>query len=270
MKCRICDNGKLDLILSLGHQPPSDAFLTEEDLQSHETYYPLDLYHCDRCGLAQLGYVVAKEVLFNDEYPYQTGQNEGGRKHFKGLADSVVSKYGLKHDDLVVDIGGNDGTLLGYFKEHGCAVVNVEPCKSVADLSKDKGIMTRQEFWDYKVALGIKYRMSLAKVIVGTNVLAHVDDIHGFMNGVDVLLAEDGAFIVEAPALSSLISFGEWDTIYHEHLSYLDYDSMKYLMGRYHMHIMDLEQLDDIHGGTYRYSIKRLPAASRPEQKKAA
>ena len=268
MKCRICDNDKMDLVLDLGHHPPSDAFLTEEQLQGHEIHYPLVLYHCGQCGLAQLGYVVPKEVLFNEDYPYQTGQNKGGRKHFKELADSVVAKYGLKHSDLVVDIGGNDGTLLGYFKEHGCETFNVEP-SGVAQISINKGIPTAYEFWDSDLAKAIYSTGGFAKVIVATNVFAHCDDLHGFMKGVDIMLSQDGVFIVEAPSFSSLISFGEWDTIYHEHLSYLDYDSMKYLMGMYDMRIIDLEQLD-VHGGTNRYSITRISAESQSEQRQAA
>ena len=268
MNCRICDNTKLTEVLNLGHHPPSDAFLTKDQLSQPEIHYPLSLYHCPRCGLGQLSYVVPKEVLFNEKYPYQTGQNEGGRIHFKGLADSVVSKYGLKHGSLVVDIGGNDGTLLSYFKEHGCEIFNVEP-SGVAEISINKGIPTAYEFWDRDLAKAIYSTGGFAKVIVATNVFAHVDDLHGFMKGVDIMLAEDGVFIVEAPSFSSLISFGEWDTIYHEHLSYLDYDSMKYLMAMYNMTVSDLEQLD-VHGGTNRYYVTRLSAASQSEQKKAA
>lgn len=268
MKCRVCGNEKLNLILDLGHHPPSDAFLTEEDLQSHEISYPLQLYHCNVCGLAMLGYVVAKEVLFNDEYPYQTGQNEGGRKHFKGLADSVVAKYSLKHGDLVVDIGGNDGTLLGYFKEHGCEVLNVEP-SGVSTVSGENGIPTKQDFWDYEVALSIKYTQKPAKVICATNVFAHCDDLHGFLHGVDLLLDEDGVFIVEAPSFEQLMERNAWDTIYHEHLSYLDPDPMQYLVTQHNLVVHEIEEID-VHGGTNRYFITRFPKESAGEQRLAA
>ena len=268
LTCRICDNDKLDLVLNLGHHPPSDAFLTEEDLQSHEIHYPLQLYHCDVCGLAQLGYVVAKEVLFNSEYPYQTGQNEGGRKHFQGLADSVVAKYSLKHGDLVVDIGGNDGTLLGYFKEHGCDVLNVEP-SGVSTVSGEKGIPTKQEFWGYEVALSVKHTQGMAKVITATNVFAHIEDVHGVMNGVDMLLADDGVFVVECPSFERLLEGLSYDTIYHEHLSIFDPEPMQYLVSQYGMTVKEVEGLE-VHGGTIRYFIERVSTASQSEQKKAA
>lgn len=264
MKCRICENKKLDLVLSLGHQPPSDAFLTEAQLQEPEIYYPLDLYHCERCGLAQLGYVVAKEVLFNDEYPYQTGQNSGGRTHFKGLADSVVSKYGLKHGDLVVDIGGNDGTLLGYFKEHGCEVVNVEPSGVESKVERTKC------FWDNGCAVWIRdYFKSKAKVICATNVFAHVSDLHGFMKGVDMLLADDGVFVVEAPSFERMIEKNDYTQIYHEHLSYLDPEPMGYLANEHGMMVFDIDEIE-VHGGTFRYHINKVFNRSRAEQKSTA
>jgi hypothetical protein len=268
MKCRICDNTKLKLILNLGHHPPSDAFLTEEQLSQHEIHYPLHLYHCEKCGLAQLGYVVAKEVLFDKEYPYQTGQNAGGREHFKGLADSVVAKYGLQHGDLVVDIGGNDGTLLRYFQKHGCDVINVEP-SGVSTVSGENGIPTKQEFWGYEVALSIKHIHGTAKVITATNVFAHVDDLNAFMHGIDLLLAEDGVFIVEAPSFTELMRRNAFDTIYHEHLSYLDIEPIKYLVGKYNMCLVHTQPLE-VHGGTNRYFIRRISRQSSAEQKKAA
>jgi len=249
MKCRICGNKDLKKYLDLGHHPPSDAFLTEEQLKEPETHYPLQVYYCERCGLSQLGYVVPKEILFGDDYPYTTGTNKAGVEHFREFAKEVTERYKLTKDDLVVDIGGNDGTLLEGFDTR---VLNVEPVRTIeSKVEKYTG------FWDLANATSICHSYGRAKIILATNVLAHVDNLHDFMEGVYVLLADDGAFIIEAPHIDELLKNNEYDTIYHEHLSYLSHRPIEYLCNMYDMFIAGSKYID-FHGGSYRYYIHRI------------
>lgn len=251
MRCRICGYSNLNLILDLGYHPPSDAFL--KTLNEPETYYPLRLVQCAKCGLAQLDYTVPKEELFKNDYPYETGNNSEGVKHFAELAKSTLDRYHLKSSDLVVDIGSNDGTLLSHFANMGCRVIGVEPVESIAQDAKARTI---NGFWDMEMAGTILQCLGSAKVITATNVLAHNDDLHEFMEAVDFLLADDGVFIVEAPSLDSLIDNLAYDTIYHEHLCYFSGDPLAYLVGIHGLNIVDTE-FKEIHGGSTRYHISR-------------
>jgi SAM-dependent methyltransferase len=251
MNCRICGNSELDLVLDLGYHPPSDAFLS--DLNQPETYYPLRLVQCPKCSLAQLDYTVPRETLFGDDYPYETGCNKDGIRHFAELAKTTLDRYNLKSSDLIVDIGSNDGTLLSHFHNIGCRVTGVEPVKTIAERAKVK---TECGFWSYEMAVYLEACYGKAKVITATNVFAHVDDLHEFIKGVDSLLADDGVFIIEAPYLGNMIKNLAYDQIYHEHLCYFNGGDIENLVGQYGMNIEDEESLK-IHGGSVRYYISK-------------
>lgn len=254
MNCRICSNDDLTKTLNLGLHPPSDGFLSEEQIQQPETYYPLELYYCDKCNLVQLGYVVPKEVLYNDDYPYTTGTNRVGVEHFRQFAKETVERFKLGKDDLVVDIGSNDGTLLQGFKNAGCEVLGIEPCKHLADMANQGGIFTLHKFFPSDVD-GF-YTDGPVKLITATNVFAHVDDLHDFTDRVAFLLADDGIFIIEAPYLLDMLDHLLYDQIYHEHLSYLSVTPLKVLFEKYNMEIFDVQNLD-FHGGSLRYFVAR-------------
>jgi hypothetical protein len=239
-------------VLDLGHHPPSDAFLTKEQLKEPEIHYPLDLWHCSKCDLVQLGYIVPPEILFCKDYPYETGVNSGGRRHFREMAESIIKLCDLKPDSFIVDIGGNDGTLLGFFHEHGYKVINVDPSDVKSKVDKIN------EFWNPDVAAYIKYKHEPANIITATNVLAHVNNLHGFMAAVDILLDQDGYFVVETPSLNALIENVEYDTVYHEHLSYFNSKSIRKLVSLYNMELWRCDSLRNIHGGTTRYYIRKV------------
>lgn len=254
MKCRICHSTDLTMFLSLGHQPPSDAFLTADQLNEPEVTYPLDVYICEKCKLVQLGYVVPADILYNSEYPYETGKNKHGVAHFKDFAKDTCQRYGLTKESLVVDVGSNDGTLLKGFKDSGCQTFGFEPVCSLAEKARKKGINTaivnfrpNHEYLSYQGT----------DIITATNVFAHVDDLHEFMRAVDLLLAPDGTFIIEAPYLLNLIDNVEYDTIYSEHLSYLCHEPLSHLFAEYGMEIVDGDPVP-IHGGSYRYHVQRV------------
>jgi hypothetical protein len=250
-KCRIC-GGELIQVLDLDFHPPSDAFLTKEQLDQPEVTYPLRLCYCSDCTLAQLDYIVPRETLFLEDYPYETGVNEGGIKHFRDFADEILfkhGKYGIKNN-FVVDIGGNDGTFLQRFEEHECRVLNVDPCGVKSKVPVWKG------FWDQGSATAIKAQYGQADVITATNVLAHCEDLHDFMKGVEILLKDDGVFVIETPSLDAMIDGLQFDQIYHEHLGYFNPWPIEILLNQYGLGIKEYTY-NEMHGGTLRiYCIK--------------
>jgi len=246
MKCRICGSNTTEY-LNLGEQPPSDAFLTAEQLGQEEAVYPLIVEYCPNCSLSQLNYVVPPEILYNDEYPYETRMNTEGIRHFRGMARSLTDRF---KPDYVVDIGSNDGTLLEGFE---CNVFGIEP---VMEIALKASVPTINDFLsaysvDQALICGGK-----ADIITACNVFAHVDNLHGFMRLVDRMLKEDGVFVIEAPYLPDMIDDLAFDTIYHEHLSYLSIKPLVNLFLQYDMEIFDVEHFD-VHCGTMRYYVAR-------------
>ncbi len=248
--CRSC-GGQVDKFLDLGHQPPSDAFLSLEQLSEPETYYPLEVFACKDCSLVQLGYVVDPAVLFNDSYPYETGVNTGGVKHFYHLAADVFERFKPK---FVLDIGSNDGTLLRQFKNMGCEVLGVEPCAHIAKKAVANGVQTIPGFWGKDLEVGGWFNN--VDIITATNVFAHVSDLHGFMECVKNHLNYDGVFIIESPYLPDMIEGVQYDQIYHEHLYYWSLKALSRVVCKYDMTVFDCVP-QKIHGGLMRYFIGR-------------
>lgn len=254
--CRMCGGSDLTKFLDLGCTPPADQFKREEQLLEPDIYYPLDVFICNHCGLAQLGHTVSPEILYRNDYPYESSTTKAGQKHFFKFAQSVTEKLQLGASDLVVDIGSNVGVLLSGFKEAGVRVLGVDPAANIVRIAEKRGIETINEFFNLHTAQMIVRDMGKASVITGTNVFAHVDDLHAFMHSVDVLLNEKGVFIFEAPHFMHLIESLEYDTIYHEHLSYLSLTPLIPFFKQFGMEVFDVEQVD-IHGGSFRVFISR-------------
>ena len=246
MKCRICGGKGLVEYLNLGEHPPSDAFLKREQLDSERTF-PLTVLYCTGCSLSQLSYVVPPEELYWDDYPYETGLNSDGVVHFRKMAQLLSNRF---KPNYVVDIGSNDGTLLDGFE---CKTLGIEPVKEIAQKAKAKTI---NDFFNENSCTEALIYNGKADVITATNVFAHVDNLHGFMLHVDRLLADNGVFVVEAPYLPDMIESLAFDTIYHEHLSYLSIKPLIRLFREYGMEIFDVEHFD-VHCGTMRYYIAR-------------
>ena len=257
MRCYICKNPDLRPLFSLGHQPPSDAFLTKEALGLPETTYPMDLFFCRTCRLVQLGYAVDPEVLFTD-YVYATGNNNSLRTNFHALAKNVVTRFGLTARDLAIDIGSNDGTLLeGYLPSH-IRVLGIDP-SSVTALAIQKRIPTLREFFTKETADRVQKEYGKAKVITGTNVFAHVKDLDSFMEGVALLLADDGVFIQESHYLLDLMTHMQYDSIYHEHLRYYSLLALKELFTKWGLTLFSAERIST-HGGSLRTYAARTGA----------
>jgi len=255
MTCRVCDGERLACFLDLGHHPPSDQFKSESQLNDAVTLYPLRVHLCEDCGFCQLGYVVPPEILYQDNYPYESSTTETGKKHYHDFAASVVTDYGFGKGDLAVDIGSNVGVLLEGFKQLDLDIRGVDPASNICEIAKGRGIPTINDFFGKGPAETILSEQGPASVITGTNVFAHVDDLNSFMEAIRILVhPKRGVFVIEAPHLLHLIRSLEYDTIYHEHLSYISIEPLVPFFARFGMEIIKVEQ-KDIHGGSVRIFV---------------
>lgn len=254
MRCRMCHGDSLVEYLDLGYTPAADAFL--DSLDEPETWYPLRVALCQDCGLSQLTYTVPPDVLFQNGYPYVTSTTESARAHWGEFARSTIARYQLNYDDLVIDIGSNIGVLLAEFMRRGISVLGVEPAKHIAQMAAAQGIPTLDALWSQETAERLTQRHPQAAVITACNVFAHVDNLDGFMRGVDAALAPDGVLIIELPWFVNLVRHMEYDTIYHEHVSYVTLKPLIRFMSKHGFGIFDVEQVD-IHGGGIRIHCAR-------------
>jgi hypothetical protein len=237
--CRYCGGTRLEKFLSLGEHPPSNSFLRADQIPSEERF-PLDVYFCETCCLVQLLDVVSAEEIFGD-YLYLASTSKALKKHYADVVSGVAERFGLKAGDVVVDIGCNDGILLSGYPVEGLVRVGVEPSK-VADYAEAAGFQVVRAFFGPEAAKTIAARYGKAKVVTATNVFAHVDDIGGFLDGVPLLLADDGIYIIEASYLIDLIDQTLFDTIYHEHLCYLSLTAMVPFFERHGLQIFAAEK----------------------------
>ena len=216
-KCQICNSKKMHLILDLGHQPLCDSLLTKEMLNNPEKTYPLRMLWCEECSLAQLDYCVDGNEVYHQDYPYRTGITKELVEYLKDMSYSLTRKYDLNQNDLVVDLGSNDGTLLTGFKKNGTKTVGVEPT-NIANIANKNNIETIQEFFTSDVADNIKNIHGEASLIIATNMFAHMATLGEVISGIESLLKPDGVFVFENHYLLDVIQGGQFDTIYHEHL----------------------------------------------------
>ena len=244
--------------MELGPAPLANGFLKKEQLMSKEPFYPLDVHYCPKCGLVQLRDVVSPGILFKD-YVYLTGMSQTMKQHFCQLAVEVVNNFNLSQDDLVIDVGSNDGTLLKGFKQLGIKTLGIEPATNIALVSEREGIETVNDFFSIDVAKDIIERKSHAKAIIGTNVFAHINDLDGILEAVNILLARDGIFVIEVPYLVDLLSKTEFDTMYHEHLSYFSLRPLVTLFKRFNMELFDVKRVP-VHGGSIRCYVRKSPS----------
>jgi SAM-dependent methyltransferase len=254
-RCRICKNEKLEKILDLGEMPLANAFLDKNQLSQKEISYPLRVVWCKSCGLLQIDEIVPPEILFRN-YIYVSGTSEALRKHFEGLATEVVTNFKLNSESLVIDIGSNDGTLLKEFKKFGLKVTGVEPAVNIVKIAEENGIKTINDFFSEDVAKKIVRENGKAEAITATNVIAHTNDLDKLLKGVSHLLKDDGVFVIEVPYLVDLLEKVEFDTIYHEHLSYFAVRPLKIFFDEHDLQIIDI-RIVKIHGGTIRVFVSK-------------
>jgi hypothetical protein len=254
VNCRFCGRRHIYKFLDLGRMPPANNFLTEAELLSgRERSYPLDVFFCEGCGLVQIGYVVPPDEIFK-EYIYFTSTSDAVHRHADYLARSFIDRFGLTGDSLVVEIASNDGTVLQCFKKLGVRILGVEPATNIARAAVNAGIDTLNAFFNEETSRLIKARYGDADVLLGRHVFAHVPEIDGFARGFKHVLAPRGVIAIEAPYIVDFIEKTEFDTVYHEHYSYLSVRSMSCLFARHGMELFDVERVG-IHGGSIIYFI---------------
>ena len=253
--CQICDSNKMHLILDLGNQPLCDSLLTKEMLNNSETTFPLRMLWCEECSLAQLDYCVDGTEVYHPDYPYRTGITKELVEYLKSMSDSLTQKYNLNQNDLVVDLGSNDGTLLNGFKENGIKIIGVEPT-NIAKIANENNIETVQEFFTLDVAKNIKNNNGHASLILATNMFAHMSTIGEVISGIEYLLKPDGVFVFENHYLLDVIHGGQFDTIYHEHLRTYSLKSLIKLFSYYDFTVTDVER-GTRYGGNIRVHVTK-------------
>ncbi len=253
-KCRICNSTGLVPYLDLGVTPLANSYLRKEQLKNPEFKEELKVVFCKNCSHSQLSRVVNPDVMF-EHYIYVSSTPATFNRHCEKLAVDALESLQPPHKCLVLDIASNDGCLLSKFKQQGCRVIGVDPAKNLAEEANSKGIPTINAYWSSDVANKIRENHGIPSIITGTNIIAHVHDVHHFVSAVRSLLPEKGIFILECPYLIDFIKRNEFDTIYHEHLSYFGMHAMKCLVEKHQMDIFRHDYFPDIHGGTIRFYI---------------
>jgi SAM-dependent methyltransferase len=251
LTCRACGQAGLNVILSLGQTPLANGLLTAEQLHQPEATYPLDLVFCAYCTLVQITETVPPEILFR-EYLYFSSFSDTMLQHAKVLVTRLIRERNLNASNLVVEIASNDGYLLQYYREQGISVLGIEPAVNVARVAQEeRRIPTLTEFFDAKVARQLREHGQQADVIHAHNVLAHVADLNGVVEGIHILLHPDGVAVIEVPYVKDLIDHCEFDTIYHEHLCYFSLTALERLFRRHDLTMLHVERIP-IHGGSLR------------------
>lgn len=250
MNCRHCGNELSTSFLDLGNAPPSNAYLSKSALALPETFYKLEVLVCDNCWLVQTADYAGREELFNDNYAYFSSYSSLWLSHAKSYVGQVIDQFGLSPESLVVEVACNDGYLLQYVKALGIPCYGIEPTKSTGDAAREKGIEVVSEFFGLELAKQLSVR-GKPNLIVANNVLAHVPDINDFIQGFAALLAPDGVATFEFPHLYQLVENNQFDTVYHEHFSYLSFLFVDSLFKKFGLEVFDVECLST-HGGSLR------------------
>ena len=262
LACRVCDTRLPAPFLDLGPMALANAFLSSPEEFANEPAYPLAVTACTRCGLAQLTYVVPAEQLY-DRYVYVSSTSEAVRRYAQELAGRLVDRYHLGPARLVAELGSNDGLVLQALQQRGARVVGVEPARDIAALARERGVPTANEFFTASSAAALAAEHGPARVILGRHVFAHIDDWHDCLSGVDAWLAPDGALLLEVPYLGALIDQVAFDTIYHEHLSYVAVQPLAELCGRHGFRLVDAEPVA-LHGGSLLLTMRRVAEGVLP------
>lgn len=253
--CRGCASKQLDLVFALKPSPIGDAYVTLEQCATPQPSYPIDLFMCRQCGLAQLSDVIDPDVLYGD-YIYVTSSSLGLAEHFDGYAAEVIAKCSVPNGSLVMDIGSNDGTLLGKFKARGMKVLGVEPASHIAKAASAAGVPTVSAFFTPDVAAQLAREHGKARIITANNMFANVDDLYSLVKAIEGMLAPDGVFVMESSYLGDLVDNLVFDFIYHEHLSSFSVRPIQELFKRVGLELAAVQHVPT-KGGSLRYFLQR-------------
>jgi SAM-dependent methyltransferase len=248
--CQICGHAPLDDVLSLGYMPPVNQMVRTGVAPRQQPWFPTNLLHCRNCELVQLGLAVDPVIIFPPDYPYTSGTTKLLRDNFADLARESAAMLGLGKDDLVVDIGSNDGTLLSNFKEAGHRVLGIEPT-DVGEIADKRGIPTIKRYFGAAVAREVTNEHGPAALVTAANCFAHIEDVHAIVDAIGALLRPGGVFISESHYLIGLLDTLQYDTIYHEHLRYYSLASLKHLLEMHGLEVFHARPIPS-HGGSIR------------------
>ena len=260
--CRFCGADVAHTFVDLGMSPLCESYLSGDQLNRMEPFYPLHVRVCQRCFLVQLQEYVSPEEIFT-EYAYFSSYSEMWLQHAKAYTDAVVERFKLGAHSRVVELASNDGYLLQYFVNRGIPVLGVEPAANVARTAIDKGVPTVVKFFGEKTALELCRERDQADLIIGNNVLAQVPDLNDFVGGIKILLKPDGVVTIEFPHLMRLVEANQFDTIYHEHFSYFSLTTAEALFAAHGLTVFDVEELPT-HGGSLRIYARHTGDDSKP------
>jgi len=249
-KCRFCHAELKITFVDLCMSPLSNSFLDKKSLNKKEQIFPLRVFVCSNCFLVQLEEFEKPENIFKD-YKYFSSYSESWLNHAKKYVTNVVKQFGLNKDNFVIEIASNDGYLLQYFYNQNIPCLGIEPAKNVANIAKQKGIPTLVKFFGTKTAKDLVSKGKMADLLLGNNVLAHVPNINDFVEGIKIILKPNGVVTMEFPHLVELIDKNQFDTIYHEHFSYLSFYTVKKIFEKHGLKIFDVKELTT-HGGSLR------------------
>lgn len=251
MKCRFCDSELTHRFIDLVNAPASNSFLSKGELNEPEVFYPLKLYVCDKCFLVQIDEYKKSDDIFNKKYAYFSSYSTTWLNHAKKYVDMITDRLLLDVESQVMEIASNDGYLLQYFLEKQIPCLGIEPSANTAKAARKKGIETLEAFFGAKFADSLAQKGKKADLIIGNNVLAHVPDINDFVKGLKIALKSGGVITMEFPHLIRLIEENQFDTIYHEHFSYLSFHTVRQIFAKHGIVFFDVEELKT-HGGSLR------------------
>ena len=255
MNCRFCQNLLTREFVDLQNSPPSNSYLTAEQLGKPEIFYPLRVFVCDRCFLVQVDEFKKAEDIFDENYAYFSSFSKSWLEHSREYVEMMCERFGFDEKSQVVEIASNDGYLLQYFQQKNIPVLGIEPTLSTAQAARAKGIESWTEFFGARLARKLIEKKLTADLLLGNNVLAHVPNINDFVAGLKIALKPEGVITMEFPHLLQLVANNQFDTIYHEHFSYLSLNTTRQIFAKQNLTIFDVEEIPT-HGGSLRIFAK--------------
>jgi SAM-dependent methyltransferase len=254
--CRACGSPNLELILSYGDTPLCDRLLTADQLQAPEIIVPLTLVFCRDCSLAQIRETVEPEILFYSEYPYFSSVSQSLIQHFVHSTQQIMASRSLDANSLVIEAASNDGYMLKNFVAQGIPVLGIDPAQAPAKAAQEAGIPTRCTFFDLNLAERLRAEGKIADVFLANNVLAHVADLNGFVEGMKMVLKDAGIAVIEVHYIADLVDHCEFDTVYHQHLCYFSATSLDKLFRKHGLFLNDIQRIPT-YGGSLRLFVEK-------------
>ncbi len=255
MHCRFCKSPLNTTFIDLVNSPASNSFLSKEQLNEPETFYPLKVYTCTNCFLVQVDEYKKSDAIFSSDYVYFSSYSSSWLQHAKHYTTQMTRRFGFNSQSLVMELASNDGYLLQYFKEIDVPVLGIEPTANTAEVAIKKGIDTVVDFFGVRLAKELAATNIKADLLLGNNVLAHVPDILDFVAGMKIILKDNGVITMEFPHLMQLVDNNQFDTIYHEHFSYLSFHTVQQIFSSQGLQMFDVEEIPT-HGGSLRIYAK--------------